>query len=107
MAIWLWCRERRSASASWKYKKDSSILAELWGLLLAIPQIGVVLSQVSKHSPKSDDELDARVAYALGRLWLDNPGSVTLLGSADHGAFLLPKVSNIEGKLSDFVRLPQ
>lgn len=103
VAIWLWCRERRDPSASWEYKKSASVSDELWRLLMAVPDIADVLSTVSDQVPPSDDILDARVAFALGRLWLDHPGSVALLGGADHGTFLLPEVSKMREAFAIFV----
>jgi hypothetical protein len=103
VAIWLWCRERRDAGASWDYKKSPSVIEELWSLLMGIPSIAEVLSAVSKQVPTSDDVLDARVAYVLGRLWLERSGLVTLLGSADHGTFLLPQTGNIRETFATFV----
>ena len=103
VAIWLWCRERRDSTASWEYKKSASVSDELWNLLLANPDIERVLSGAGGDRPTSDDVLDARVAYALGRLWLDRSGSVTLLGSADHGSFLLPQIAGMREAFTAFV----
>ncbi len=46
--------------------------------------------------PISDDELDARIAWALGRLWIEDEGSVNLLGNLEYGTFLLPKIMGLE-----------
>ena len=53
--------------------------------------------------PRSDDQLDARVAYALGRLWLDDPVTVLLLGDEDSGSFLVPFAPGIEVAFRSFV----
>lgn len=90
VALWLWCREGRGATASWHYKKDRAVLLELWEALLRVP-------------PSPDDQLDARVAYALGRLWLNDAGSVVLLGDADSGTFLVPAVRGSEEAFQMFV----
>jgi len=105
VALWLWCREGRSATASchYKNKKDPAVLLELWERLLEVPAVAAVLFEVQKIAPKSDDQLDARVAYALGRLWLDDPPSVLLLGNADTGAFLVPSVPGIEDAFRCFI----
>jgi hypothetical protein len=95
VAIWLWCREERGADASWLYKRDPGVLGEVWESLMRVGPVGSVLSGVRRVPPSSDDELDARVAFALGRLWLDDPDSVVLLGDADAGAFLVPRVAGI------------
>lgn len=103
VAIWLWCREQRDSNASWDYKKFASVSAELWRLLLTNPNIARILSAVSNQIPKSDDMLDARVGYVLGRLWLERSGLVTLLGNADHGTFLLPQTINLREAFAAFV----
>lgn len=95
VAIWLWCRDDREADASWLYKKDSGVLWNLWKMILQVPSVGRVLSSIRAMPPSSDDQLVARVAYALGRLWLDEPNRVVLLGDLDSGAFLLPRVPGI------------
>jgi hypothetical protein len=103
VALWLWSRERRQATASWLYKKDCPVLLELWLELLSVPGVAEALSQVQATMPKSDDELDARVAYVLGRLWLDHSDSVVLLGDTNTGTFLIPFVPGIEQAFRSFV----
>ncbi len=105
VALWLWCREGRSATASCHYKneRDPAVLLELWDILRKVPAVATVLYEVQDIVPKSDDQLDARIAYALGRLWLDDPLSVLLLGNADTGAFLVPNVPDIEKKFRSFI----
>jgi len=104
LAIWLWCRCKREADASCFYKTDPDVLTDVWESLLRVRLMRSVLSRVRDVPPTCDDELDARVAYALGRLWLDHPESVVLLGSADAGAFLVPRVAGIVEAFQAFVR---
>jgi hypothetical protein len=103
LALWLWSRQRRDATASWLYKKDRSLLLELWLELLTVPGVANALHGAQATVPKSDDELDARLAYVLGRLWLDDPAAVVLLGDADTGTFLVPFVPGIEQAFRSFV----
>ncbi len=102
VAIWLWCRLGRESEAGWKYKESDAVLRELWGCLLAIPSISSVFSE-AREAPPSDDVFDARVAYLLGRLWLEGSRSVMLLGGANHGTFLLPRVAGLEAAFSSFI----
>jgi hypothetical protein len=104
VAIWLWCRESRGVDAVWLYKKEPDLLREAWDLLNGIEPVQRVLGGALGRPPSSDDELDARVAYALGRLWLDDPDSVTLLGGVDCGAFLIPRVPGIVEAFRSFVK---
>jgi predicted RNase H-like nuclease len=69
---------------------------------LKVPAVADVLSNVRATVPTSDDQLDARVAYALGRLWLDDPASVALLGDADNGSFLVPRLPGLEKAFRSF-----
>jgi hypothetical protein len=101
VALWLWCRDGRGPSASWDYKHSPTILIELWRLLLEVPHQARLLGSVD--APKSDDELDARLAFVLGRLWLEGSESVMLLGDADNGALLVPRVSGIADAFQSFI----
>jgi predicted nucleotidyltransferase len=47
--------------------------------------------------------MDARVAFVLGRLWLDAPDSVRLLGGVDEGTFLVPDVEGLEEAFGEFI----
>lgn len=96
LALWLWCRNNRDADESWEYKKNVSVRDSLWKQLLQVSTVSKALSAVSKVPPSSDDELDARLAYALGSLWLKEPSSVFLLGDLDSGTFLLPRVDGLK-----------
>jgi len=96
LALWLWCREGRGDRQSWDYKRDVSVRGQLWNQLLQIPAVSEVLSSTCPVAPATDDEFDARVAFALGYLWLHDPSSVVLLGSLDTGTFLLPRLEGLE-----------
>ena len=102
ITIWLWCRLRRESEAGWGYKKSDAVLRELWSCLIAIPSVSSVFLEACE-APPSDDVFDARVAYLLGRLWLGGSRSVMLLGGANHGTFLLPRVDGLEAAFSSFV----
>lgn len=91
VALWLWCRNARDGADSWDYKKSPGVLMELWSLLLDIPDVAQVLAPVRHQPPTSDDEFDARIAYALGTLWLRDRDCVVLMGDAGRGMFLVPK----------------
>jgi len=104
LALWLWCRFNRETDARWNYKHDADVRGQLWDQLLRVTAVSKALSSVHCAPPSSDDELDARVAYALGRLWLDSPQSVVLLGDVDHGTFLLPRVTGLEEAFQSFIK---
>ena len=104
VALWLWCRGRRDdGELSWEYKRDDDVLHELWRVLTKKTDAGRVLGLGDSCTDMNDDELDARVAYALGRLWLDDPESVVLLGDLDTGTFLVPRVDGIVEGFEKFV----
>ena len=76
---------------------------DLWRGLLDVPAAAAVLSCVKVSMPATDDELDARVTYGLGRLWLEDADAVLLLGDADSGSFLVPRVRGLEQAFKTFV----
>jgi hypothetical protein len=104
LALWLWCRDVRGASASWDYKHDAAVRNELWAQFCGLPVISKTPATLRSKAPSSDDQLDARLAYALGWLWLNEPGSVVLLGDLDLGTFLLPKVPTLEEGFYSFTQ---
>jgi hypothetical protein len=93
----------REATAEWRYKRDVGLVKELWRDLLTVPQFQRLFSETGNGAPTSDDQLDARVAYALGRLWIEMPDHVVLLGNLDVGTFLLPQVTGLAEAFSAFV----
>lgn len=103
LAMWLWCKNHRPADASWDYKKDTAVRNDIWSHLHQVPDVTRVLAYVCAEPPSSDDELDARVAYILGRLWIEEPSSVVLLGNLDDGTFLLPRIVGMGEAFQRFV----
>jgi hypothetical protein len=104
LALWLWCRAMRPNNASWDYKRDETVRGELWDHICRVPDVARILS--ASDAPCSDDVLDARVAYTLGRLWLEKPASVVLLGDLDKGTFLLPNVDGLQAAFRSFSQTP-
>jgi predicted RNase H-like nuclease len=99
VAAWLWCRDGW-AGDGWRYKTNRAVREALWtGLAGALPEhLGAL------GAPANDDQLDARVAWALGRAWLAGRPSVVLLGDLDRGTFLLPNVPDLEASFGAFTR---
>ena len=62
----------------------------MWGVLMGIPSIKNSLSDSLQSTPVNDDQLDARIAYVLGKIWATGDESVVLLGGLNEGTFLLP-----------------
>ena len=105
VALWLWCGDVWATGRSWLFREDPRVRDELWSGLLDVEAVRDALDSVEAIPPRSDNELYARVAYALGRLWLDEPDRVVLQGDADSGAFLVPRVSGSEEESGVFSRL--
>jgi predicted nuclease with RNAse H fold len=103
VALWLWCKDRRPAEAHWEYKQNVDVQQELWNHIVQIREISRCLASDCATPPSSDDELDAWAAYALGRLWLDEPSSVMLLGDLDQGSLLMPRSDGLEAAYQKFV----
>lgn len=103
VAIWLWCREMRGPDADWKYKGHASLVTEIWEHLIAVPAFAKIFIGNARVAPVSDDQLDARVAYALGRLWLEASDEVVLLGDLNAGTFLIPRVEGLVEAFDAFI----
>lgn len=84
IALFLWSKRE---NANWEYKKVPSIFVDVKTEFLRS-----VDSSIQIPKCDTDDQLDALVAYVLGRHWLDGNG-VVLLGNKDTGHFLTPSAS--------------
>jgi hypothetical protein len=97
VAIWLWLKNDLKLN-NWNYKKkkNESIRKKLIDTLKIkniIPQnLGI----------KSDDELDAFIAWKLGVEWVNNSEKVEILGNNETGSFLLPKKAEVFDKFKKF-----
>ena len=89
LALWLWCSRKVSSLEDWEYKKNKATLL-LLASMLAETAFTTIPQLVSVPPPRNDDELDARIAFALGTLWMRESPGASLLGGPDVGAFLLP-----------------
>jgi hypothetical protein len=85
VAAWLWSKSNRLSDAAWDYKKKPVVLDEMWEVIRP-NMAGVARDKV----PQNDDEFDVLVAYSLGVRWLEESGTVFLLGDRSTGSFLLP-----------------
>jgi len=105
-AIWLWCRKRMRTRKNWNYKKNVSLVKPLWRtiarVLLNEGCIEEILSRFVEEEPGNDDELDARVSWLLGTVWVrraanrDGMPLARMLGNQHTGCMLLPNVSGLE-----------
>lgn len=110
LALWLWCGFGPNPwEGPWTYKRKNGydILVELWDLLcerLAEQDASDIVNVITAlGTPQSDDDLDSRVAWLLGELWLSRTGSVVQLGSATQGSFLLPDVPGLIEAFGRFI----
>jgi len=91
LALWLWCREARGDRADWRYKKDRKVREDVWAALVEVMKnANAPIPWRPLPGPKNDDQLDAVVAWLLGKLWLAGKGDVRLVGDLAKGTFLLP-----------------
>ncbi|MCB1130599.1 MAG: DUF429 domain-containing protein [Verrucomicrobiae bacterium] len=101
LAIWLWCRnepEFPREPEGWVYKKSVKISSKIWEIL-ANKHLEIFNHEAP---PQNDDQLDAAVAYALGKLWITGSPSVAVLGNRDTGAILLPWDAGLWDAFHDF-----
>ena len=100
VAAWLWCRQGWTGD-SWQYKSEGEVLKAMWrDLADVLPEHLEAVGEPADH-----DELDARVAFALGRIWLSGEREVVLLGDLDRGTFLVPNVSRLQERFDDFTNV--
>ena len=110
VAIWLWCKHLGGIDfESWNYKGDLSILENIWRTLKAVlTEHNIIapedLNIFTSFTPKSDDELDSFISWLLGKLWIRNPQAVTMLGSAETGSFLVPKLPKLLRSWDQFTK---
>lgn len=105
LALWLWFREgERQWSGPWNYKKDRNVLLGLWKLLCDEVEPHQDLARILRNpgEPRDDDDLDARVAWLLGELWIRDAG-VSLMGDRKAGAFLVPTLPRLEDDFGQFM----
>jgi len=103
VVIWPWCRGVRGATAEWKYQGQAGLAAEIWETPHRRCRSCEHFTGNTSVAPSSDDQLDARVAYALGRLWVEAPDEVILLGDINAGTFLLPRVEGLADACAAFI----
>ena len=98
VAIWLWCSTSGfpgGVSNDWSYKSSAHLP---FRKMLVEHLLGQILNKTEQHrfahwkdTTPNDDELDASIAWVLGRRWIDGV-SVVLLGNRKTGAILVPNV---------------
>ena len=104
VALWLWCRERWPPALEWTYKKNSGVRVQVWDCLRErLCRFGdQAVKAALANPPTTDDELDARIGFLLGTLWMSNNDEVALLGDLESGTFLLPKVAGLSDAFDEF-----
>jgi predicted RNase H-like nuclease len=108
LAMWLWVKGEAPKDFDYRYKgkptrelKSSKIhenrenlvnlLFQVWGRMrIGEGELWESLQEKKEICQKCPDTFDALVAAVLVYLWANEPSSVTLLGDAAKGSFLLP-----------------
>ena len=94
LAIYLWIKHSDSFTRikDWNYKKDEAVLKNFIEVFIELTSEDLPI-QVESKNIKSDDHLDAFVAWALGYFYItqnkDQP-VVSILGNQKTGSMLLP-----------------
>ena len=94
VAAWLWCRESWEHD-TWEYKNEE-------GARRAISERLKEIVPFETKGARNDDELDARIAFALGSIWLAS-SDVFLLGDLGVGTLLLPEVAGLQRSFDRFI----
>ena len=102
VAAWLWCRLERGEDASWAYKKEWSVLGEMWEMIRCLGK-----GHWEGPTPKNDDQFDAAVGYMLGCAYAAGSdttiGRVSTLGDRRTGSFLLPDTPDLRARWDDWL----
>jgi len=109
VAIWLWCKHLGNVDLeSWNYKGDKSILDCIWETLKKVLIEYDIISpkdiEIFNFTPQSDDELDAFISWLLGKLWIQKPDKVTMLGTVETGSFLVPNLPELLRSWNEFIK---
>ena len=104
VAIWLWVAEvERRHRALGITRRTTKCWGRFWIELQRGPWASIP-GLAKLPPPAHDDELDSRVAYALGWLWYSAGNTdVRVLGDRESGAFLLPVDQALEVAFADFM----
>lgn len=97
VAIWLWLKNDLKLN-NWNYKKKKN--ESIRKKLIEALKIKNIIPQ--NLEIKSDDELDAFIAWKLGVEWVNNSEKVEILGNNETGSFLLPKKAEVFDKFKNF-----
>lgn len=117
LAIWLWLSGNNADIENWRYKKSRNIVEDLWAhlkqmwdtplngevTLLEFINDEIEAGDIDDINPQNDDELDAFVGWVLGKLLINRPEEVCILGCASTGSFLLPSVEGLEQRFAQFL----
>lgn len=96
VAGWLWCRDGWQCD-NWNYKNTRDAHDAMWTRVAGFLPPG-------SREPENHDQLDARIAFVLGTLWLNGSEDVALLGNLELGTFLLPRSTELERAFKRFAR---
>ena len=121
VAIWVWLKDTLNPDNNdWRYKnmppkatkeeKENFLKnrKEMYESIVGIAgKFGFDNLEKNAHGKKNitDDQLDASVAWLLGKLWVStkgNEGDVRILGNSCTGSFLLPYHGDVFGKWKDY-----
>lgn len=111
LAMWLWVKDKAKKNFDYRYKPNRSLnssqtkenrnslvdlLFEVWGdMPIGKEGLWENLQEKKEICQKCPDTFDALVAAVLVYLWANEPSSVTLLGDAGKGSFLLPNSGDL------------
>ena len=106
LALWLWCGFGNNPwPGPWTYKRDGEVLTGLWHKLCDEVRAfdpDLLEQIVAPGEPRDDDDLDSRIAWLLGKAWLNDTGDIRILGSLGQGSFLVPEVPRLREAFEGF-----
>ncbi len=114
LAIWIWLKDtEKDELFQWKYKgkvKSEESARRVKAIINLLSNLPVINSHqippelnVSKADKNIADQLDAFIAWLLGKLWLEGNGEIEILGNDQTGSFLLPNKKELFQKWKSLI----
>lgn len=90
VGLYYWSDKKLGA---YKNSKPDKI-KQVWDIVKEHPAL--IKQSNTEVNPKNDDELDALMAFMMGKLWVESDEWVKLYGNPEIGGMLLPRVNEID-----------
>lgn len=99
LAIWIWCNDKKPKINDWHYKGPKKVKKTFTTIIEILKRKEIIdITEIN-----TDDELDAYIAWKLGKDWVKG-NNVKILGNNETGSFLLPYEECIFKKFRSYIQ---